>query len=89
MNGIAAHFIREQTGVLLVPFALDLAFFYVFGAIIFLGLMSGLPPAISAYRVDISPKSQAICIKISESQKRALQKSINYKNLRESQRKLI
>jgi putative ABC transport system permease protein len=54
MNGIAAHFIREQTGVLLVPFALDLAFFYVFGAIIFLGLMSGLPPAISAYRVDIS-----------------------------------
>jgi putative ABC transport system permease protein len=54
MNGIAAHFIREQTGVLLGPFALDLAFFYVFGAIIFLGLMSGLPPAISAYRVDIS-----------------------------------
>jgi putative ABC transport system permease protein len=54
MSGIASYFIREQTGVLLSPFEFDLTFFYVFFAIIILGIVSGLPPAWSAYRVDIS-----------------------------------
>ena len=54
MNGIASYFIREQTGVLLSPFTLDLAVFYVFGSIILLGIASGLPSALLAYRVEIS-----------------------------------
>ncbi|MEJ6524778.1 MAG: ABC transporter permease [Opitutales bacterium] len=54
MSGIASYFIREQTGVLLSPFEFDLTFFYVFFAILILGIVSGIPPAFSAYRVDIS-----------------------------------
>ena len=54
MSGVASHFIREQTGVLLDPFNFDLTFVYVFLVIVLLGLISGIPPAWMAYRVDIS-----------------------------------
>ena len=54
MSGVASHFIREQTGVLLDPFNFDLTFVYVFLVIVLLGLISGISPAWMAYRVDIS-----------------------------------
>ena len=54
MSGVASHFIREQAGVLLDPFNFDLTFVYVFLVIVLLGLISGIPPAWMAYRVDIS-----------------------------------
>jgi putative ABC transport system permease protein len=54
MSGVASYFIREQTGVLLDPLSIDFTFFYVFLVILFLGLISALPPALQAYRVDIS-----------------------------------
>jgi len=58
VNTIASYFIRKETGVMLEPFTLDLNAWYVFLTIIFLGLVSGIPPAISAYRVDISKNLQ-------------------------------
>ncbi|MBT3667559.1 MAG: FtsX-like permease family protein [Opitutae bacterium] len=54
MSGVASYFIRDQTGVLLDPFSIDFTFIYVFFVILFLGLISALPPAFLAYRVDIS-----------------------------------
>ncbi len=54
----ASYLIRKETGVMLEPFTLDSNSFYVFLSIIFLGLISGIPPAISAYRVDISKNLQ-------------------------------
>jgi ABC-type antimicrobial peptide transport system permease subunit len=47
-----------ETGVMMEPFTVDLNSWYVFLSIIFLGLVSGIPPAISAYRVDISENLQ-------------------------------
>ena len=58
VNTIASYFIRKETGVMLEPFTLDLNAWYVFLTIIFLGLVSGIPAAISAYRVDISKNLQ-------------------------------
>jgi ABC-type antimicrobial peptide transport system permease subunit len=43
---------------MLEAITLDLNSWYVFLSIIFLGLVSGIPPAISAYRVDISENLQ-------------------------------
>ena len=57
-SSLASYFIRKETGVMLEPVTLDLNFGYVFLSIIFLGLASGIPPAISAYRVDISKNLQ-------------------------------
>ena len=57
-SSLASYFIRKETGVMLEPFTLDLNSWYVFLTIIFLGLVSGIPAAISAYRVDISKNLQ-------------------------------
>ena len=57
-SSLASYFIRKETGVMLEPFNLDLNAWYVFLTIIFLGLVSGIPAAISAYRVDISKNLQ-------------------------------
>ena len=54
MSGVAYYFIREQTGVLLDPLSIDFTFIYVFLVILFLVLISALPSAFQAYRVDIS-----------------------------------
>jgi putative ABC transport system permease protein len=57
-SSLASYFIRKETGVMLEPFTLDFNAWYVFISIIFLGLVSGIPAAISAYRVDISKNLQ-------------------------------
>ena len=60
MNGVASHFIREQTGVLLQPFMIDFTFIYVFLSILALGIISALPTAFLAYRVDISKNLRSL-----------------------------
>ena len=60
MNGVASHFIREQTGVLLEPFKIDFTFIYVFLSILALGIISALPTAFLAYRVDISKNLRSL-----------------------------
>ena len=57
-SSLASYFIRKETGVMLEAITLDLNSWYVFLSIIFLGLVSGIPPAISAYRFDISENLQ-------------------------------
>jgi len=57
-SSLASYFLRNETGVMLEPFTFDLNSWYVFLSIVFLGLVSGIPPAISAYRVDISKNLQ-------------------------------
>jgi putative ABC transport system permease protein len=57
----AAHLIREQTGVVMDPWSLDLGYLAFFPIVIVLGFVSGLIPALQAYRSslseNLSPKS--------------------------------
>ena len=50
----AATVIREQTGVVLEPFTYDPSFLYVPLGMLAVGLLSGLLPALQAYRVDVA-----------------------------------
>lgn len=51
---IVSSLIREQTGVLLEPFSRSTAFIFVPLFMIMIGLLSGLLPALRAYRVEVS-----------------------------------
>ena len=57
-SSFAAFLIREETGVMLDPFAWDSILMYSFVGIILLGLFSAIFPAISAYRFEISKNLQ-------------------------------
>jgi len=50
----AASVVREQTGVLLEPFTYDPSFLYVPFGMLAVGLLSGLLPALQAYRSDVA-----------------------------------
>ena len=50
----AASVVREQTGVLLEPFSYDPSFLYVPIGMLGVGLLSGLLPALQAYRSDVA-----------------------------------
>lgn len=50
----ATQLIREQTGVLMKGISFDQVSVYVFVVILMLGLISGLIPAIQAYRISLS-----------------------------------
>lgn len=54
IHSIAAHAIREQTGVLMESTSFDLVSIFVFLTILLLGLASGLIPAFQAYRISLS-----------------------------------
>ena len=57
-SSIATLFIRENTGVMIEPFQWDMIFIHVIYGTLLLGLISGVIPAISAYRVEISKSLQ-------------------------------
>jgi putative ABC transport system permease protein len=57
-SSIATFFIRENTGVMIEPFQWDMIFIHVIYGTLLLGLISGVIPAISAYRVEISKSLQ-------------------------------
>ena len=52
--GVAAHLVRRETGVVLDVFALHPALWLAPLAMIALGALSGLLPAIKAYRTDVA-----------------------------------
>ena len=50
----AAHLIREETGVVMDPLSLDLGYLVFFPIVLALGFVSGLIPAMQAYRSSLS-----------------------------------
>ena len=50
----AAHLVREQTGVVMDPLSLDLVYLVFFPLVLALGFVSGLIPAMQAYRSSLS-----------------------------------
>ena len=57
-SSLSSYYIREETGVLLEPFHIDLTYVFVFLSIILLGLTSAILPSFSVYRVDINKNLQ-------------------------------
>ncbi|MEC9123264.1 MAG: FtsX-like permease family protein, partial [Verrucomicrobiota bacterium] len=51
---LAARLIREQTGVVMESMSIDLAYHYFLPVVLAIGLMSGLAPALQAYRSSLS-----------------------------------
>ncbi|MEC7627617.1 MAG: ABC transporter permease [Verrucomicrobiota bacterium] len=54
IHSITARLIREQTGVVMEGIAIDQATITTFFALLLIGLLSGLLPALQAYRVNLS-----------------------------------
>tara|TARA_B100000242_G_scaffold26016_4_gene15825 strand:+ start:22242 stop:23462 length:1221 start_codon:yes stop_codon:yes gene_type:complete len=54
IHSITARLIREQTGVVMEGIAIDQATSITFFALLLIGLLSGLLPALRAYRVNLS-----------------------------------
>ena len=54
IHSITARLIREQTGVVMEGIAIDQATIITFFALLLIGLLSGLLPALQAYRVNLS-----------------------------------
>ena len=54
IHSITARLIREQTGVVMEGIAIDQATIITFFALLLIGLLSGLLPALRAYRVNLS-----------------------------------
>jgi len=50
----AAYLVREQTGVVMDPLSLDLSYLMFFPIVLGLGFVSGLIPALQAYRSSLS-----------------------------------
>ena len=50
----AAYLVREQTGVVMDPLSLDLGYLVFFPIVLALGFVSGLIPALQAYRSSLS-----------------------------------
>jgi len=46
--------VREQTGVLLEPFTYDKSLFYIPLGMFAVGFLSGILPALQAYRSDVA-----------------------------------
>ena len=54
IGSIAASVVHEQTGVLLEPFTYDQSLFYVPLGMLVVGFLSGILPALQAYRSDVA-----------------------------------
>ena len=54
IGSIAASVVREQTGVLLETFTYDQSLFYVPLGMLAVGFLSGILPALQAYRSDVA-----------------------------------
>tara|TARA_B100000674_G_scaffold90125_2_gene62644 strand:- start:39955 stop:40224 length:270 start_codon:yes stop_codon:yes gene_type:complete len=51
---LAARLIREQTGVVIEHLSIDLAYHFFLPVVLAIGLVSGLAPALQAYRSSLS-----------------------------------